>query len=69
MVSRVRYPFSVSPIDPHTVEVELEDYRVKKHWVVFEVDLNDITPMVMVSKAAQKVLKLPDTMHYRPIWV
>jgi len=40
--------FSVSPTDPHTVEVELEDYRVKKRWIVFEVDLNDITPMEVV---------------------
>ena len=39
--------------------------------VVFEVDLNDITPMEMVSKAAQKVHKLPANMHYRPIlgWI
>ena len=49
--------------------MELEDYRVKKHWVVFEVDLNGNTPMKMVAKAAQKHNKLPPNMHYRSIWV
>ena len=47
------------------IEVELEDYRAKKHWVVFEVDLDDNTPMCMVSEAAGKILKLPNGMHYR----
>ena len=45
--------------------MELEDYRAKKHWVVFEVDLNDLTPKRMVSKAAEKVQKLPKGMEYR----
>ena len=72
MVSRIRNPFFIltNLTDPHTFEVELEDYRVKKNWVVFEVDLNNITPMEMVSKAAQKVHhKLPVNMHYRSIFV
>ena len=71
MVSRIRNPFFIltNLTDPHTFEVELEDYRVKTHWVVIEVDLNDNTPMEMVSKAAQNHNKLPPNMHYRSIWV
>ena len=35
--------------------------------MVFEVDLDDNTPMSMVSEAAEQVQKLPKGMHYRLI--
>ena len=51
---------------PYTVEVELEDYRVKKHWIVFNVELDENTKMKRVCEAAEKVLELPKSMIYRP---